>query len=793
MHLPGGAAPGPGGQELYGLFGQPDLTFLQPGADGGQGGQFAPGPGYGADYAPPTTQYYMDPAYQAYDYSQGMATSMTSLPPSAPAVAPAPTAMPPATMAPSSASLAGDLSLGGGVPMIAGMSTDYNSFYGGRDGGADQFAPQWPQTSASTTMADVAPAVSAPMAVPMQSTLSAPAGPVAATDAEAKTGMKRSVSTEGAKKKLKTESDEPPAEAVAALAAAAPPAQSDLPPIMSEADPANAVRMRMATAFKTQTGDVHGLAAKLGELILSIPEEGWAPTAPFDLRNVFISQLLALAGSNAELWKLIGTDLKVVARLRNWLYGYCRSKNIEKSKELLIGISKLSPSLETLDLVKMDKLLLMIAKKGSESCKKLAGQILLKAKDVSKAGAKRRKSESASPAPSTPPPAAGRPTPASAAAKAAPLAKKPVPAPAVAKPSAGPAAAAARPAAPAPRQLADVLSAAAAARATAAAGAGTPATAAAAPPEKAPVSNSTFFKSLQRKPAPKPAEKPRPPPAAKPHAPAPRISSLFSALRPNAPEDKPAEKPVAEPAAPKPAARKKRKTVTWKIDSELCQVKLFESSPEERAKPATPHEFGNARDLDISEGRAAFGKIHDDEDLEEIEWYTPTDINFEETAEYPKKSWERNYAKRGGRRPPVSDEAAKQATRKSSVLIAMYPTAEDVPATPSEPERAEDVGNLAAADRDAKTIPLPESTRATLAMKQALGSEAKPTYNAGAGNDLLSAALTQLYTGTAQPAWSQEQTLASLLTATAGAQGGQQAIDLNAIAAMAAGLGGYGR
>jgi hypothetical protein len=76
----------------------------------------------------------------------------------------------------------------------------------------------------------------------------------------------------------------------------------------------------------------------------------------------------------------------------------------------------------------------------------------------------------------------------------------------------------------------------------------------------------------------------------------------------------------------KASTSKKRKRVSWATEDDLEHVKLIENITIKYADDLfwhPPQAFGNARDLDIGEGRA-FGKDTVEYDVEEeIEWYEP--------------------------------------------------------------------------------------------------------------------------------------------------------------------------
>jgi hypothetical protein len=83
----------------------------------------------------------------------------------------------------------------------------------------------------------------------------------------------------------------------------------------------------------------------------------------------------------------------------------------------------------------------------------------------------------------------------------------------------------------------------------------------------------------------------------------------------------------ADPGDPKASSNpKKRKHVSWASEGDLERVQMIENITIKYAEDLfwhPPQAFGNARDLDIGEGRA-FGKDTVEYDVEEeIEWYEP--------------------------------------------------------------------------------------------------------------------------------------------------------------------------
>jgi len=89
-------------------------------------------------------------------------------------------------------------------------------------------------------------------------------------------------------------------------------------------------------------------------------------------------------------------------------------------------------------------------------------------------------------------------------------------------------------------------------------------------------------------------------------------------------KDKETKEEGSDPS--KATKSKKRKHVSWASDDNLERVKLIENITIKYGDDLfwhPPQEFGNARDLDIGEGRA-FGSDTVEYDVEEeIEWYEP--------------------------------------------------------------------------------------------------------------------------------------------------------------------------
>lgn len=77
--------------------------------------------------------------------------------------------------------------------------------------------------------------------------------------------------------------------------------------------------------------------------------------------------------------------------------------------------------------------------------------------------------------------------------------------------------------------------------------------------------------------------------------------------------------------------RKTRKSVSWRPEPELEQIRIFESLEPENGYgdvAQTPHEYGNARDLDRKEGAILHGGILPDREEDFIDWAIPKGLYF---------------------------------------------------------------------------------------------------------------------------------------------------------------------
>ena len=124
---------------------------------------------------------------------------------------------------------------------------------------------------------------------------------------------------------------------------------------------------------------------------------------------------------------------------------------------------------------------------------------------------------------------------------------------------------------------------------------------------------------------PSTAAKP-PPPKPTTSAPKPAAQSKFSVLEYIKSGDSAETAAKTDSPEASKVTSRKRKRVSWAQDDDLEHVKMIENITIKYADDLfwhPPQAFGNARDLDIGEGRA-FGKDTVEYDVEEeIEWYEP--------------------------------------------------------------------------------------------------------------------------------------------------------------------------
>ncbi|KAK7208615.1 hypothetical protein BZA70DRAFT_274220 [Myxozyma melibiosi] len=493
-------------------------------------------------------------------------------------------------------------------------------------------------------------------------------------------------------------------------------------PIMSEKDPVTALRIRIATAFKNLLDDKPALVDRLIEIGLAIPDEAYGKTSKFDLRETYITYLSSLLTSvNKDIWRMLASNLKFLARLRNWLVFDYKANDFAKVG-LLVGIlTRMSPKMDDLDTVKLTKPLVLVSKKAdgavSESAKKL----------LSKASASDKED---SPAPSAKSSAASSQLNRSALSSIS-IKKRPkasdaasgtaTPATTVHPPPSTSAAATA-PSATTSTSSASPATATSSSASTAPATATTSST----PTTSTPAGNSAFFQGLRKPAVSKPSE---------PAKPAPRVMSLVSSML-NKSSDPEADKPTdSKPAtSSKP---KRKKSVSWKTDADLVAVRYFESDVSERP---SRKDRKNARELDKDEGfrmghrqfsadddgmggSAGEHEPHEAEENEVLEWYAPAAIDFSKCERFGAGQVSRNMQKRGGSQLAESPESEVQKKREEGVLVEMYFEDSEIPDSAREPA-GEENGQEKQEEEEPKTIAVPERLKLEWAEYKAHGPRA---------------------------------------------------------------------
>lgn len=163
---------------------------------------------------------------------------------------------------------------------------------------------------------------------------------------------------------------------------------------------------------------------------------------------------------------------------------------------------------------------------------------------------------------------------------------------------------------------------------------------------------------------------------------------------------------------------RKRLRVSWKADSDLVETRIFEHDPDEE----TGHEDSMMRDAGDTAKEGEMLKRHradaedvDEDDDDEIDFYTPHEIDFSEMKD------DGNFTKTGGLEVP--DSASREAHNKyeSGRMMTVFASGER-PNTPKEPpsDDTEDDDFTPVADIGYPTQPfVREREQAVLAHRQA--------------------------------------------------------------------------
>ncbi|EEB08351.2 mRNA cleavage and polyadenylation specificity factor complex associated protein [Schizosaccharomyces japonicus yFS275] len=135
--------------------------------------------------------------------------------------------------------------------------------------------------------------------------------------------------------------------------------------------------------------------------------------------------------------------------------------------------------------------------------------------------------------------------------------------------------------------------------------------------------------------------------------------------------------------------KRKKKSVSWRPDNDLVQVRIIESLEDDKdLAKGVHHHYGSARDLDRHEARVAFGAKVEDDVEEEQTWYEPVVITFvikdelhtrgfktgaEKLNPTPESQWETE-----------RESSTKPSTTSEKVLSESFIRESSSPSTPAE-------------------------------------------------------------------------------------------------------------
>ncbi|KAF4963753.1 hypothetical protein FSARC_8236 [Fusarium sarcochroum] len=163
---------------------------------------------------------------------------------------------------------------------------------------------------------------------------------------------------------------------------------------------------------------------------------------------------------------------------------------------------------------------------------------------------------------------------------------------------------------------------------------------------------------------------------------APKAESPVAPKESNGPET--SETPEEKAKRLRKEARRKLR-VTWKPESELVQVKIFQKEDAEDEG----REMNMIRDAadDRSEGmvlkqRANVEEEEDDDDVPYQPWMGPVEIDL---SRLPTDVRNKNFVTRGGNVTFTTDEQQRIAEREQRELMAIYAIPDDIPPTPKSP------------------------------------------------------------------------------------------------------------
>lgn len=212
----------------------------------------------------------------------------------------------------------------------------------------------------------------------------------------------------------------------------------------------------------------------------------------------------------------------------------------------------------------------------------------------------------------------------------------------------------------------------------------------------------------------------------------PIVKPSFSALKLVEGLKRTASPSVVSNSEPESKKRKQKKTVSWRPEAELEQVRIFEAiEPEDGFGDVahTPHEYGNARDLDRKEGELLHGGVLPDREEDFIDWEVPTcktgrriDVDrillTSSAIDFSHKDLVKESDSRGPKKAGTmrvySKSNESEEEREKTVSLAVYSSEGDIPWNPSEKEAANDMASIEV-DMP-KLIPLPLELRVRFPM-----------------------------------------------------------------------------
>ncbi|KAG0641751.1 hypothetical protein HOY80DRAFT_1111119 [Tuber brumale] len=212
---------------------------------------------------------------------------------------------------------------------------------------------------------------------------------------------------------------------------------------------------------------------------------------------------------------------------------------------------------------------------------------------------------------------------------------------------------------------------------------------------------------------------------------------------------------------------RKKKTVRWKTGEDLAKVKVIEwVEPEGEYYGGSSghenHEYGNARNFDVEEGREALAALknrnflEDEEDL--LDWYQPLPIDFGDLNHSSTSA--DNAISRGGKKEITSEEAKIQSKRELQTLSALYTSPAAIPYSPREPDSNSDGSQEFG--QQPTIIPLPDRLKPPTGLETAFGSvQLNPQPAAVADISSILSAINNFQ----QPAQSQTQATANSILA----------------------------